>query len=210
MNKPVVAIDGPAGSGKGTIAHMLADYFKFAHLDTGLLYRIVAHANINFNETIDWSVYDLLKIIDDVPENILKSDIVGRQASDIARLPQVREAMIKLQREFAKNPESKYEGSILDGRDIGTVVIPDADCKIFITADPEVRAKRRFDFLRITNPHIIYEEILKSIIVRDEQDRSREIAPLVCDESYILLDTSKDTVDSSFLKAVAMVKSRIP
>ncbi|MDR1982243.1 MAG: (d)CMP kinase [Holosporaceae bacterium] len=204
--KPIVAIDGPAGSGKGTIARMLADHFGFAYLDTGALYRIAAHANVNFDEITNLSVHDLLKIAADTPEDVLKSDIVGCKASDIAKLPHIREVMTQLQREFVANPGNEFGGSILDGRDIGTVVIPNADCKIFITADPEVRAKRRWNFLKITNPLLTYETIYQSIVARDEQDQSRKIAPLTCDESYVLLDTSADTIDMSLAKAVKIVR----
>jgi cytidylate kinase len=206
--KPVIAVDGPAGGGKGVIARMLADHFGFAHLDTGALYRVAVHINLNFDEVTDLSVHDLLKIAAGIPESILKSDAIGRRASDVARFPRVREVITQLQREFAANPGNN-RGSILDGRDIGTVVIPDADCKIFITANPEIRAKRRFDFLKAIDPKIVYEEIYQSIVARDEQDRSRKIAPLICDESYVLLDTSDDTPDTSFLRAVKIVKSKI-
>jgi cytidylate kinase len=203
--KPVVAIDGPAGSGKGTIARMLADHLGFAHLDTGRLYRITAHMNFGFSDIRDLSIHDLLRIAADIPEDILKSDIVGRQASDVAKLPQIREVITQMQREFTMNPGDQYGGSVLDGRDIGAVVVPDANCKIFITADLKVRAKRRFDFLKTIDPSITYEEIYQSIMARDEQDRSRKIAPLLYDESYVLLDTSADTVDASLAKAVKIV-----
>jgi cytidylate kinase len=202
MRPPVIAIDGPACSGKGVIARILADRLEFAHLDTGMLYRILAHSGADPEEFAAFSALEVLSIVRNVPEEILRSEAVGRKASEIAALSRVREVITRLQRDFIARPGDGYAGSILDGRDIGTVVVPDADCKIFVTADPEVRARRRFDSLRITNPGLDFEEVLKSITARDEQDRSRAIAPLLCNESYILLDTSDDSPDGSVAKAL--------
>ncbi|MDR2267932.1 MAG: cytidylate kinase [Holosporaceae bacterium] len=203
--KPVIAIDGPAGSGKGTISRLLADHLGFAYLDTGILYRAVAYKKINFDEAVDLSIHDLLKIIKEIPKKNLRSDAVGVAASNIAKLPNVREIMTRLQRDFTRNPGEKYKGSVLDGRDIATVVVPNADCKIFITASLEIRAARRFKSLEKTNSRITYKEVYDNMKARDEQDKSRKTAPLSFNGSYTLVDTSNDSIEESLKKVIAIV-----
>jgi cytidylate kinase len=204
MKKPIVAIDGPAGSGKGTVAGLLADRLRFAYLDTGLLYRAVAYSG---EQT---SVQNLLKILRETPENVLRSDSIGSKASEVSKIPEVRQTLLQLQRDFAENPGEEYAGSVLDGRDIATVVVPGADYKIFITADPEIRAARRFEFLKQTDPKITRDEIYRSLVIRDEQDRSRKIAPLIFSEDVydILIDTSKDSIEESFTKVINFMESK--
>ncbi|MDR2107057.1 MAG: (d)CMP kinase [Holosporaceae bacterium] len=209
MKPKVITIDGPACSGKGTIARRLADRLEFAYLDTGMLYRIVAYADTDPGNFAVFSARDVLSIADSAPEGILRSDAVGRKASEIAVLPQVREIITKLQRDFIAHPGDGYAGSVLDGRDTGTAVAPDADCKIFVTADLEVRAKRRFDFLKETNPNLTFEEILQSLTLRDEQDQSRAIAPMICDDNYVILDTSLDSPEESVAKAFEIVRRKL-
>ena len=137
MKKPVIAIDGPSASGKGTIARLLAERLGFAYLDTGVLYRAVAYMNVSDDEIANLSIRDLLKIVSETSENVLRTDEISAKASAIAKAPNIREILTKLQREFVLNPGEKYAGSVLDGRDIATVVVPKADCKIFITCKPE-------------------------------------------------------------------------
>ncbi|MDR0968116.1 MAG: cytidylate kinase [Holosporaceae bacterium] len=202
MRKPVVAIDGPAGSGKGTIARLLADRLGFAYLDTGILYRAVAYINVGDRNLSTLSISDLLSI----PESDLRTDEISAKASEIAKLPNIREILTKLQREFVANPGEGSEGSVLDGRDIATVVVPGADYKIFVTADLEVRAKRRFDALKQANPQITYDEIYQSLAARDEQDRTRKIAPLVFTDDYVLIDTTNDSIEESLEKVARVVE----
>jgi cytidylate kinase len=200
MKKPVIAMDGPAGSGKGTVARLLANRLGFAYLDTGLLYRALAYLGEE-----RWESVQILEFINNTPENVFRSEEVGHKASAFAKLPEIREMLLQLQRDFAANPPGeKYEGAVLDGRDIATVVVPDASCKIFITADLAVRAARRFEFLKQFNSNLTYEEVFQNLAIRDEQDKSREIAPLVFNDSYnILIDTSRDSIEESFAKAYA-------
>jgi cytidylate kinase len=200
--KPVIAIDGPAGSGKGTIARRLAEYWKFAYLDTGLLYRLVAYSNMESLK--EATIATLMKLLAEVPDDVLRSEEVGSKASAIAKLPQVRETMTALQRRFIADPGAK--GSVLDGRDIGTVVAPSAECKLFITADVETRAKRRFDILKQNNFQITLAEICKKLKARDKQDRSRKNAPLTFTKDYILIDTTNDTPEESIEKAICASK----
>ena len=207
--KPVIAIDGPAGSGKGTIAKKLANHFNFAHLDTGMLYRAIAYYDTAINKIKELSIAELLKVIREIPISTLKSDFISMSASKVAQSPEIRETVTRLQRDFVASTEDNYAGAVLDGRDIGTVVIPDAICKIFVTANLEVRATRRFNALKKNNCKITYEDTYKSLAARDKQDKSRKIAPLIFNEEYILLDTSNETVKESFLQAVKIVENSL-
>jgi cytidylate kinase len=203
MKKPVIAIDGPAGSGKGTIARLSADHFGFAHLDTGLLYRALAY--LGGNSML--SAQDLFNFIKNTPGDVLRSNEIGLKASVVAGNPNVRKMLLQIQRDFAANPGKEYGGSVLDGRDIATIVVPDADYKIFITADLKTRADRRFEFLKQKDPDVGYDEIYSSLAIRDEQDKSRKIAPLIFNDSYdILIDTSNDSIEESFEKVITVVK----
>lgn len=198
--KPVIAIDGPAGSGKGTIAGRLAEYWEFAYLDTGLLYRLVACHNIESLK--EMTVASLMQLLAETPNDVLRSEEVGSKASAIAKLPQVRKVLTALQRHFIADPGVAYKGSVLDGRDIGTVVAPSAECKLFITADVEIRAKRRFDALKQINSKITLTEIYEKLKARDTQDCSRKNAPLTLAEDYVIIDTTNDTLDESIEKAI--------
>ncbi|MDR2780861.1 MAG: (d)CMP kinase [Holosporaceae bacterium] len=205
MRKPIIAIDGPASSGKGTIARLLADRLGFAYLDTGLLYRALAY----LGESQQPSVQDVLRVMKETPEETLRSEEIGNKASVIAGTQSVREMLLQLQRDFAANPGEKYNGSVLDGRDIATIVVPNADHKIFITAGLEIRVLRRLEFLRQNDPRITYEEVYENLAARDEQDRSRKIAPLVFNESYdALVDTSYDSIEESFGKVIRVITAR--
>ena len=190
--KPVVAIDGPAGSGKGTLARMIASHFSFVYLDTGLLYRTVAFLNAPLTELKD--IRKLLDITAELTEEQLRSPENSARASDIAKNPEVRDIMTHLQRDFIQLYNEK--GVVLDGRDIGTVVVPDACCKLFVTADLKERAKRRFADLK--NENTTFDEVYNNMKLRDAQDKSRKIAPLTCDKTYIVIDTTGQSVQESF------------
>jgi cytidylate kinase len=153
------------------------------------------------------SISELKESAKNIPDMKLRSDVIGAKASEIAKIPEIRETMTKFQRELANNPGEGYAGSVLDGRDIGTVVAPDAICKIFVTADLGIRAKRRFEALKLTDSLLTYDEVYKKLKARDQQDQSREIAPLKCDDSYVMLDTSNDTIEESLKKMREIVQS---
>lgn len=209
--KPVVAIDGPAGSGKGTLARMIASHFNFIYLDTGLLYRTVAFLNAPIEKIKILTAREILNVMSELTDEQLRSDENSARASNIAKMPEIREVMTRLQRDFIDIHKGK--GIVLDGRDIGTVVVPDSCCKLFITADLEERAKRRFEDLRekaggnsentkIKNSqkdqNISFDEVYNNLKLRDAQDKSRKIAPLTCDETYIVIDTTRQSVKESF------------
>jgi len=202
----IIAIDGPAASGKGTLAKKLAAHHGFRHLDTGLLYRAVALAVLDAGhkpaerdkaiaaaKTIDPASFD---------ETALKRYDVGEAASVVSAIPEVRAALFDLQQNFAKAPP----GAVLDGRDIGTVICPDADVKIFVTASPEVRAHRRTMELRGRGEKADEKAVLADILARDERDRSRSAAPLVQAADAHLLDTSTLDIEGSFKAALALVE----
>lgn len=209
----VIAIDGLAGAGKGTIGRELAKEFKMDFLDTGSLYRVVAFNMVNINgdvnrkSDIDFAIKTAKKYL--TPELLeqpeLRDEEVAQMASKVAAIPEVREALLEEQQAFAKNPPHSSVGAVLDGRDIGTVVCPDADIKLFITASPEVRAKRRFEELKEAGKNISYEQILSDIKERDIRDATRKIAPTKPAEDAIIIDTSnlnKDEVISLVIKEI--------
>ena len=203
----IIAIDGPAASGKGTLAARLAAHHGLRHLDTGLLYRAVAlgvlqaghkpgdrDKAIAVAEAIDPATFD---------KTALKRYEVGEAASVVSAIPEVRAALFNLQQEFAAVPP----GAVLDGRDIGTVICPNADVKIFVTARPEVRAQRRTMELRGRGEKADETAVLADILARDERDRSRSAAPLVQAADALLLDTSALDIEGSFKAALAIVEA---
>jgi cytidylate kinase len=196
-----IAIDGPAGSGKGTIARKLAKHFGLSHLDTGLLYRALAYCRL-YNVQPD----DLLQVARYSPRKLLRSEEVGEEASMIAKDPKVRELINEI---IDHVVQTAPLGIVLDGRDIGTVILPDATCKIFLIADLKVRAQRRLRSVRQNNPNATLEDVCMNLKVRDEQDSSRNIAPMNVDESYIIFDTSADSVEESFKKIVKTLTNRL-
>ena len=206
---PVIAVDGPAASGKGTIARALAKHFQLPHMDTGLLYRAVA---LNLwrwggdpaNEFEALRAADMLSI--DPADEELRSEPVSRIASSISAYPSVRAALLKRQQEFAEQPG----GAVLDGRDIGTVIAPGADVKLFVTASPEVRAQRRVRELLERGMPAHYEDVLSDIRARDARDSSREVAPLLPAGDAIILDTSELDRDAAVAEAVRLVEARLP
>jgi CMP/dCMP kinase len=202
----IIAIDGPAASGKGTLAKKLAAHYGLRHLDTGLLYRAVALAMLDAGhkpaerdkaiaaaKAIDPATFD---------ETALKRYDVGEAASLVSAIPEVRAALFDLQQNFAK----ALPGAVLDGRDIGTVICPNADVKIFVTASPEVRAHRRTMELRGRGENAEEKAVLADILARDERDRSRSAAPFVQAADAHLLDTSALDIEGSFKAALALVE----
>ncbi len=192
--KPVVAIDGPAGSGKGTLARMIASHFSFIYLDTGVLYRTIAFANLSLEQLKSMSINELLDMRAKFSDDQLRSSENSVRASNIAKILEIREIMTRLQRDFIDLYSDK--GVVLDGRDIGTIIVPDACCKLFITADLYERAKRRLSDLGDQNTS--FEEVFNNMKLRDAQDESRKIAPLTCDETYVVVNTTGQSVQESF------------
>jgi len=204
----IIAIDGPAASGKGTIARRLARHFGLPHLDTGLLYRATARALLDEGARLD----DFERAqaaarglaLTDFDEERLRGAQMGEAASVVAALPQVRAALFEHQRRFAARPG----GAVLDGRDIGTVICPDARVKLFVTASPETRAQRRALELRGRGEDVDFAEVLADIRRRDERDSGRSSAPLVAAPDALRLDTTDLDVEESVAAAVALVERR--
>ena len=198
VSKPIrftVAIDGPAAAGKGTVAKGLADHFGFAYLDTGLLYRAVA-AKALLGEDVITAANKLVPT--DMASQTLRSPEVAQMASKVAVIPQVRAALLAFQKSFA----CQDGGAVLDGRDIGTLVCPEAKIKIFITASAEIRAKRRYDELQSKGLETSYEVVLCEVKERDERDMTRKDAPLKRAQDAYLLDTSDLSIVASLQRAI--------
>jgi len=203
----IIAIDGPAASGKGTLGKRLAGHYRLRHLDTGLIYRAVAQAVLDAGaplgdvacagraaRALDPSQFD---------EKVLKSHRVGEAASVVSAIPEVRAALLDFQRDFGRTPP----GAVLDGRDIGTVIFPDADVKIFVTASPEVRARRRTLELKAAGVAVEEADVLADILRRDERDTGRAAAPLKRAEDAHLLDTTHLDIDAAFRAAIDIVEA---
>jgi len=204
----IIAVDGPAASGKGTIARALARHYGLPHLDTGLLYRAVALSVLR--EDLDPEIEaDAVACCDfddrllDDPE--LRTDEVGKAASVVSAHPLVRAALLQRQRRFAQQPG----GAVLDGRDIGTVIAPDADAKLFVKATPMIRARRRHEELKAHGSTLTYDRVLADIRARDQRDAGRSIAPLIQAADATLLDTSFLSIDAAVQKAITLVDSRM-
>lgn len=203
----VIAIDGPAASGKGTLARQLAAHYGLPHLDTGLLYRAVGARCLGDGRLDDEaaSVQAALKLdVSALDPDALRTAELGEAASVVAARPGVRAALLNLQRRFA----AQTGGAVLDGRDIGTVICPDAPAKLFVTARPEVRADRRFRELIGRGEEIAYETVLADILKRDERDSGRSSAPLLKADDAVLLDTSDLGIEAAFAAALAIVEAR--
>jgi CMP/dCMP kinase len=203
----IIAIDGPAASGKGTIARQIAAVYGLHHLDTGLLYRAVAKAMLDAGAALDdvprASAAALALDPTRFDEAALKGHAVGEAASVVSAIPQVRDALIAYQRQFAMRPP----GAVLDGRDIGTVIAPGADVKIFVTATPEVRAARRTKELREGGEAANEADVLADIKRRDERDTKRAAAPLKPAPDAHLLDTTHLGIDAAFRAAVDIIEA---
>jgi cytidylate kinase len=202
---PVIAVDGPAASGKGTIARALAAHFGLPHMDTGLLYRAVA-LNLWRWGGDPASEFEALRAADmlniDPEDEELRSEPVSRIASSVSAYPSVRAALLDRQRQFAEQPG----GAVLDGRDIGTVIAPAADVKLFVTASAEVRAQRRVRELLERGMPAHYEDVLADIRARDARDGSRAVAPLKPAADAIILDTSDLDREAAIAEAVRLVE----
>lgn len=204
----IIAVDGTLASGKGTVARGLARTFGLAHLDTGALYRAVAvellKAGADPGDTE--AAADAAKTLD--PERIDQAAIrtaeAGAAASVVAAQPAVRAALFDLQRRFAEQPG----GAVLDGRDIGTVVCPDADVKFYIDAEPRVRAERRWRELVASGDTVQLEDIARQLAERDQRDASRETAPLMRAEDAVLLDTTHLSIDATLAEAVRIIQNK--
>jgi cytidylate kinase len=206
----LIAIDGPAASGKGTLARRLARHFNVPHLDTGLLYRATAAGLIDKGCRLDdveraVGVARGLALVD-FNEDRLRGREMGEAASVVAAIPEVREALVEAQRRFASRPE----GAVLDGRDIGTVICPDAPVKIFVTASPETRAQRRALELAGRGERVDYAAVLDDIRKRDARDSGRATAPLKAAEDAVTLDTTLLDIDAAFAAALKIVAARTP
>ncbi len=203
----IIAIDGPAASGKGTLGKRLAAHYGLRHLDTGLLYRAVAKSLLDAGKRPDdlAAAVAAAKVLDSrFDEAALKTPAVGEAASFVSAIPEVRAALVAFQRDFAAIPP----GAVIDGRDIGTVICPDADVKLFVTATPQVRAARRAAEYRGQGKDIDEATVLADILKRDERDTSRAISPLKQAADAHLLDTTKLDVDAAIAAAIAIVEAK--
>lgn len=204
----IIAVDGPAASGKGTIARALARHFALPHLDTGLLYRAVAATVLRDEQdptqeadAVAATSFDDLLLADEW----LRTDEVGQAASIVSAHPLVRSALLQRQKRFAAQPA----GAILDGRDIGTVIAPDADAKLFVKATPMIRARRRHAELRKGGSAVSLDRVLADIRARDERDSKRTEAPLVAAPDAAVLDTSFLSIEAAVQKAIQLVDAQL-
>ena len=205
----IIAVDGPAASGKGTLAKRIADLLGLPVLDTGLLYRAVARdvMRLGFRPDDPWAALIAARRLDvaTLGDPILREAPIGEAASIVARIAEVRAALFDYQRAFAR----QIPGAVLDGRDIGTVICPDADIKIYVTATPEVRARRRYLEIKGRGEAVSYEAVLDDIRRRDARDASRESAPMRPAEDAVLLDTTELDIEAAFDAAVGLIKRKI-
>lgn len=202
MSTPfTIAIDGPAAAGKGTISRAVAAHFGFSHLDTGLLYRAVG-AKLLLG--LDPVAAARGLTAEDLKEDGLRSPEVAQAASKIAVIGEVRAALLDFQRSFAR----RAGGAVLDGRDIGTVICPDADAKLFVTASAEVRADRRFAELSASGSAVSRAQVLADVKERDARDRARAEAPLVAARDAVEIDTSEMSIDEAIAAAIAAIDAR--
>ncbi len=197
-----VAIDGPAAAGKGTIGRAVAERFGFGHLDTGLLYRAVG-ARVLAGERAEAAAASLSP--DDLADpDALRTPDVAQAASKVAVIPEVRAALLEFQRAFAH----RIGGAVLDGRDIGTVICPRAEVKLFVTASAEVRAKRRLDELVARGLEVDFQTVLDDVRARDARDAERAAAPMVAADDALILDTSEMSAEAAIAAAIAAVEAK--
>jgi len=213
----VIAIDGPAAAGKGTLAQRLETQFKLAKLDTGLLYRATGYKVLAAGGDLEdaKAAEAAARTLDpaELSNSELRTDEAAQAASKVSAVPGVRAALLDFQRNFAKNPPnladgSPAQGAILDGRDIGTTVCPDANVKLFVTASTEIRAKRRFKELQERGLEAIYARVLDEMKERDARDTSRSASPLVAADDALLLDTSEMDADQAYAAALNFIADK--
>lgn len=204
----IVAVDGPAASGKGTLARRLAAELGLAYLDTGKIYRAVGYRVLTAggDPADPESALAAARVLDasELSDPALAGDDAADAASKVAVMPAVRDALMAFQRDFAARPP----GAVLDGRDIGTVVCPDADVKLFVTADVETRAERRHKELLDRGEASIYARVLQALADRDSRDRSRSTAPMKAADDAVIVDTTTMDADEAFNTAINIVRSR--
>ena len=215
----IIAVDGTAASGKGSLAKNLSKSLHLVHLDTGILYRILAYKAVNFdhlnneryiNNLINCAKKLTIKEVETIRSNSsinLRSRIISQKSSEIAMFESVRKELTKLQRSFSKIKHSNHRGIILDGRDIGTVVFPNAKFKFFLDAEIRIRAKRRTEELIHLNYKVIYHDVLKDLIIRDERDKNRKIAPLRKAKDAIFIDTSLKSEEKVLQEALDFINN---
>lgn len=196
-----IAIDGPAAAGKGTISRAVAAHFGFAHLDTGLLYRAVGCRMLEGVDPVE-AAQSLTQT--DLDRKDLRGAEAAQAASKVATIPEVRAALLDFQRAFAR----RAGGAVLDGRDIGTVICPEAEAKLFVTASPEVRARRRYAELSSSGSDMSFAEVLQDVHERDARDRDRSMAPLRCADDAVLIDTSAMDIGAAIEAAIAAIDAR--
>lgn len=213
----IIAIDGPAASGKGTLGRKIAAHYNLAYMDTGALYRAVAHKaldqglSVRDRRDVVHAAQEICqKIAMDGPEEILanpalRSDEVGNAASHVAAMKEVREALLDIQRNFAANPPKSFAGAVLDGRDIGTVICPQADVKIFVTASLEIRAQRRLKELQSIRNNVTYDTVLADMRHRDERDSHTLEQHTAAGYKTNVLDTSDLDAEAAFRKALVFI-----
>jgi len=204
----IIAVDGPAASGKGTIARALARHYGLPHLDTGLLYRAVAATvrAMHLDPTREADAVAACSFDDSLlADPALRDDETGKLASVVSVHPLVRAALLQRQKRFANQPG----GAILDGRDIGTVIAPDADAKLFVKASPQVRARRRHNELAANGSDVSFEQVLADIRARDERDSGRATAPLTQAADAAALDTSSLTIEAAVARAIQFVDAQV-
>ncbi|WP_438995917.1 (d)CMP kinase [Candidatus Puniceispirillum sp.] len=206
----IIAVDGSAASGKGTLAKRLAAHFDLAHLDTGALYRMVGLAALEqglddkyINENQAVNIINTLNL-SVTPDDRIRNDKVAKMASIVAAMPPVRARLLDLQRHFAAHPTA-VGGAILDGRDIGSVVLPDADYKFFVDANIDIRAERRTKELHDNGQSVMFRHVLEDMKARDQRDRNRDIAPLVATFDAMVIDTSDKDADMVLALALAHI-----
>ena len=201
MSQFTVAIDGPAAAGKGTISKAVAAHFGFAHLDTGLLYRAVGAQVLQGANPVEAAqTLTPLALAGD-----LRTAEIAQAASKAAAIPQVRAALVDFQREFAK----RDGGAVLDGRDIGTVICPEAEVKLYVTASAQVRAERRFLELSVKDATVMRDSVLADVQARDARDSERATAPLRPADDAVILDTSEMDIETAVAAAIAAVRAKI-
>ena len=200
-----IAIDGPAAAGKGTLSRLIAAHYGFHHLDTGLTYRATAKALLDAGKPLDdeavATAFAEAVELAGLDRSVLSVHAIGEAASKIAVMPGVRKALVEAQRRFA----AREPGTVLDGRDIGTVVCPDAPIKLYVTASPEVRARRRYEEIVASGEPANFDRIFAEVRTRDERDMNRAESPLRPAEDAHLLDTSEMSIEAAFLAARSLI-----